>query len=341
MNTKKHLKAICLSAATIISILLSILISGCSNNNTLTATDDEVNTAIQSSVSTSDEATAVNALAQLGINADSLGIHPNINYDVNNMLGFQLDMPNDGETVAVIKTSEGDITLRFFPEQAPKTVTNFINLAESGKYNNTTFHKVINDTLIQGGHIGDDENDPNGTSYYGDEFEDEFCDKLLNLRGAVSMANTSADTNGSQFFINQTNADSFKNNGGFAKYENIWENAKAQLVNYKDSSLLSAFIDENADKCYNTDIVDTNIRKLYESNGGNPNFDGAYNAVDRGNTVFAQVIDGMNVVDKIAQAEVDSDNKPVKNIVIESIQIKAYTQTASSASKTESNTKSK
>ncbi len=70
------------------------------------------------------------------------------------------------------------------------------------------------------------------------------------------------------------------------------------------------------------------VRVLYETNGGNPYLDGAYNAVDRGHTVFAQVIDGMDVVDKIAVVKVDDDDKPVENVVIKSIDITTYSPQA-------------
>ena len=66
------------------------------------------------------------------------------------------------------------------------------------------------------------------------------------------------------------------------------------------------------------------MKKLYEKNGGNAYLDGAYNAVDRGNTVFAQVIEGMEVVDKIAAAQVDKDNKPLESIVIDSVELSEY-----------------
>ena len=138
------------------------------------------------------------------------------------------------------------------------------------------------------------------------------------------MANSAQNTNGSQFFINQTSAEAYKNNGGWAKLESNWENIKTQLLNYKDSNLLSAFIQKNGNNCYDTEIVPEEVQSLYEANGGNPYLDGAYNAVDRGYTVFAQVIDGMDVVDKIASAEVDKDDIPVKNIVIKSIKITQY-----------------
>ena len=100
---------------------------------------------------------------------------------------------------ATIKTSLGDISLQLFPDQAPKTVKNFVELAKQGYYNDVTFHRVIPDFMIQTG-------DPTATgaggeSIYGHPFADEFSPELFNLKGAVSMANAGPNTNGSQFFI--------------------------------------------------------------------------------------------------------------------------------------------
>lgn len=102
---------------------------------------------------------------------------------------------------AVIKTNLGEITLALFPEQAPKTVENFVTLAKNGYYDGVIFHRVISDFMIQTG-------DPTGTgmggeSIWGEAFKDEFSEELYNLRGAVSMANAGPNTNGSQFFIVQ------------------------------------------------------------------------------------------------------------------------------------------
>lgn len=102
---------------------------------------------------------------------------------------------------ATIKTNRGDITIQLFPEQAPKTVENFVELAKKDYYNGVIFHRVIPEFMIQGG-------DPTGTgmggeSIYGHPFEDEFSNELFNLRGALSMANAGPNTNGSQFFIVQ------------------------------------------------------------------------------------------------------------------------------------------
>ena len=100
---------------------------------------------------------------------------------------------------ATIKTNLGEIKVQLFKEQAPKTVDNFVQLAEKGYYDGVIFHRVIPDFMIQGG-------DPTGTgrggkSIYGKAFEDEFSDELFNFNGAVSMANAGPNTNGSQFFI--------------------------------------------------------------------------------------------------------------------------------------------
>jgi len=113
----------------------------------------------------------------------------------------QLAKPMDGELCAVMHTTLGDISIRLFPEYAPKTVENFVTHAKNGYYDGITFHRVINDFMIQGG-------DPTATgcggeSIWGRNFKDEFHPDLHNLRGALSMANAGPNTNGSQFFIVQ------------------------------------------------------------------------------------------------------------------------------------------
>lgn len=117
---------------------------------------------------------------------------------------LQLSAVKSGDTVAVMHTSMGDITIKLFPKYAPKTVENFTTHAKNGYYNGLIFHRVIKDFMIQGG-------DPTGTgmggeSIWGRSFEDEFNPELHNLRGALSMANAGPNTNGSQFFIVQANS---------------------------------------------------------------------------------------------------------------------------------------
>lgn len=107
---------------------------------------------------------------------------------------------NKEMTVAIMKTNMGTIEIELFADQTPKTVENFVGLANKGYYNGVIFHRVIKDFMIQGG-------DPTGTgrggeSLWGGKFEDEIVPELKhNEPGMLSMANAGPNTNGSQFFI--------------------------------------------------------------------------------------------------------------------------------------------
>ena len=101
---------------------------------------------------------------------------------------------------ATMSTNHGDITFELFDEDAPKTVENFRTLARKGFYDGLIFHRIIKDFMIQGGC-------PKGTGTGGPgyDFEDEFNDHKV-VRGALAMANSGPNTNGSQFFIVTTGA---------------------------------------------------------------------------------------------------------------------------------------
>ena len=98
---------------------------------------------------------------------------------------------------AHINTSKGTIKLKLFYDETPVTVTNFVNLSKRGYYDGLSFHRVINDFMIQGGCP-----QGSGTGGPGYQFGDEFSDNLKhNKPGILSMANAGPGTNGSQFFI--------------------------------------------------------------------------------------------------------------------------------------------
>ena len=189
---------------------------------------------------------------------------------------------SEKEAEAILHTSMGDITIKLFPKYAPLAVNNFLTHAKKGYYNGLTFHRVISDFMIQSG-------DPNGDGTGGESiwkgnnpkidsgkgFANEISAYLYNLRGALAMANTGANTNGSQFYINQNPRN--------------------------ESSSLST-------NSYPKPIIST------YANGGNPSLDGNY-------TVFGQVIEGMDVVDKIATVNTDSNDKPTSAITINSIEV--------------------
>ncbi|HEY4552502.1 MAG TPA: peptidylprolyl isomerase [Bacillaceae bacterium] len=183
----------------------------------------------------------------------------------------------ENEKAVQMNTNMGSIKIKLFPEQAPKTVENFITHAKDGYYNGIIFHRVIKDFMIQGG-------DPTGTgrggeSIYGDSFEDEFSRELFNLRGALSMANAGPNTNGSQFFIVQNSHMDSRMKGELEK---------------------AGFPKE--------------IVEAYMENGGTPHLDFRH-------TVFGQVIEGMDVVDNIANVKTGPGDKPAEDVVIESIDI--------------------
>lgn len=96
-----------------------------------------------------------------------------------------------------LQTNRGDILLELYPEHAPKTVNNFVFLTKEGFYDGVSFHRVIDNFVIQGG-------DPTGTGRGGPgyRFEDELeGNPLKHDSRVISMANAGPDTNGSQFFI--------------------------------------------------------------------------------------------------------------------------------------------
>lgn len=189
----------------------------------------------------------------------------------------QTSNPVKGDTVATITIKDfGEVKVKFFPEQAPKAVENFTTHAKEGYYNGLTFHRVMNDFMIQGGDPTG--NGTGGESIWKQPFEDEFSEDLLPIRGALCMANAGANTNGSQFFIVQA---------------------------------------KDCPEEYLSGLTETQ-KKVFTENGGTP-------WLTNQHTVFGQVYEGMDVVDAIAATEVDSSNdKPTKDVIIESITVKTY-----------------
>lgn len=154
---------------------------------------------------------------------------------------------------AIIKTSVGDIEVAFYGE-SPITVSNFLNLAKEGFYNDTLFHRVIPNFMIQGGDPNSKNADrsTHGMGGPGYKFQDEINSHKL-VRGSLAMANAGPNTNGSQFFI----------------------------VTAKET----------------------------------PWLDGMH-------TNFGYVVSGMDVVDKIEKVQTDSNDHPLEDIKIESIELK-------------------
>lgn len=213
----------------------------------------------------------------------------------------QLAKPKKGETVATFHIKDyGDIKVHFFQDAAPKAVANFTALAKAGYYNGVTFHRVIQDFMIQGG-------DPQGTgmggeSAWGSDFEDEINKYLIPLRGSLCMANTGdGHSNGSQFFIVQdSSVDS-------ADKQQVKQMLDSYIQSYKSRTGLTL------------DAYDDSVIDNYLKVGGSLYLSGGY-------TVFGQVYDGLDVVDAIAATTTNGEDKPEKDVVIESIDVGGYNE---------------
>jgi len=168
---------------------------------------------------------------------------------VDNNMTTQATVEN---AIATIKTNFGDIRIKLFSPDAPKTVENFVKLAKSDFYNGTKFHRVIKGFMIQGGDPltkDDSMKDKWGMGGPGYAFDDEIHSNNHNIIGTISMANSGPNTNGSQFFIN-TNDNNF---------------------------------------------------------------------LDNKHTVFGKVITGMNIIESIENTITEGPDRPVKDVIIESI----------------------
>ena len=213
----------------------------------------------------------------------------------------QLSEPEKGETIATIHTNKGDIKVRFFPEEAPKAVENFVTHAKEGYYDGLTFHRVINEFMIQGGDpVGDG---TGGESIWGEPFEVEPSLALKHFRGALCMAKSSLPVSiGSQFYIVQN--------------DGLDEQSKQALESYKQQGDEVVYTGKDFELKVK-DIYPEAVIDEYLKNGGTPSLDIQY-------TVFGQVYEGLDVVDTIAKVETDDNDKPKEDVIIESVEVGEY-----------------
>lgn len=140
----------------------------------------------------------------------------------------------------LIKTNKGDINLKLFKEAAPVTVANFINLVKRGYYNNTVFHRVIEDFMAQGG-------DPTGTGMGGPgyNFPDEvYNGYVFDKPGYLAMANAGPNTNGSQFFITTVLTEWLNNN----------HTIFGEVISEKDLDVVKSLV--NNDKIEKIEVIE-------------------------------------------------------------------------------------
>lgn len=196
-------------------------------------------------------------------------------------LACQAQQANEKETVVVIKTNMGTIKAKLYND-TPLHRDNFIKLVNEGWYDGSPFHRVINQFMIQGGQNADGRLDPGYT------IPAEFKNNHFHKKGALAAArqgdqvNPKKASSGSQFYIVQGRV-----------YDDKW----LDMFENRSGKVLSA-----------------KQRQTYKTAGGTPHLDGDY-------TVFGEVTEGLEVVDKIAAVETGNMDVPVKPVTIISVTI--------------------
>lgn len=236
--------------------------------------------------------------------------------------------------IVEINTNLGDIKIKLY-DDTPEHRDNFLKLVENGDYNGVLFHRVIKDFMVQTGDLNS--KDPNNTIPLGAGDTgytlpaEIHYPRHFHKYGALAAARTGDEVNpeyrssGSQFYIvtgniwNQSSLDRMAENKLYQQKQAYFRNlvrdnwGKIQeLQAASDTAALQSLEKEFIEKTENT-IKDAsmpeNIKTVYTTIGGTPHLDGTY-------TVFGEVIDGMDVVEKIQNTPVDKSDQPLTPIVI-------------------------
>jgi len=240
------------------------------------------------------------------------------------------------DSVVILHTKYGDMTAILY-EETPKHKENFIKLVESGKYDSTTFHRVIENFMVQGGDVNRKENlkEEEKIDY---KIEEEIHPDFWHIKGALAAArqgdqvNPERKSSGSQFYIvhGQTFTESdltqmaegrvyqkmqlkLRECLAMKKYANI-RNEVIEMQKAQDMEGLQNFMETTADslvekefgKLETYEFSDAQIED-YETIGGAPHLDGEY-------TSFGRVVEGLHVIDSIATVRTAGADKPVEDI---------------------------
>lgn len=202
---------------------------------------------------------------------------------------LQFTTPSPEDVFVTLTTDKGSIRLVLYPQYAPLAVENFCTLATQGYYDGTTFHRIVKDFVAQGGDASG--TGLSGQSAWGTPFATERSEFLHHYSGALCMAAADGqpDTHLSQFYIVATPQDALD---------------EAALAKVAAAGARDAVVD------------------AYRQAGGAP-------YLDNTDTVFGQVVDGMDVVDRIAAAAVEEDGTTPKSpVVVQSVTVENYTTLA-------------
>lgn len=251
---------------------------------------------------------------------------------------FSASMPDNSTTpekMVLIKTKFGEMKVKLYNE-TPQHRDNFLKLTKQGFFNDLLFHRVIKGFMIQGGDPESKNAKPGkqlGSGDLGYEIPAEFNSNFIHKKGAIAAARTPDQVNpqkkssASQFYIvqgktwnNKTldqyvekrNPQAFKTEMDKLSKPKLELISRLQLEGKKDSiSLINTALKAQAIK--NLDKAglgyDSIQRQIYNKIGGTPNLDGAY-------TVFGEVVEGLNIIDSIANVQTDKSDRPLKDVIM-------------------------
>lgn len=239
------------------------------------------------------------------------------------------------DEIVSIQTEFGEIKVKLYDE-TPKHKENFLKLADEGFFNDLLFHRVIQNFMIQGGDPTSKDAEPGirlGGGSPGYTIEAEINDKFFHKKGVLAAARTGGPENpekrssGSQFYIVQGEnftpgkLDTLEITISARQKNELMkqhvENAKDKLQSFRDNNDQQGFniciaeMREEVDSIFEASetkfAFSAEQRELYTTVGGYPSLDGEY-------TVFGEVIEGLDVLDKIAAVEIDKFNRPLKDV---------------------------
>ena len=262
------------------------------------------------------------------------------------LFGINLSIAQDKEKLVLISTNKGEIKIKLYNE-TPKHRDNFLKLVDDKFYEGVTFHRVINQFMIQGGDPLSKKTDSTGRIGNGGPgytLDAEIVPGLYHKKGALAAARLGDDVNptkkssGSQFYIvhgktfSTTDLDKLteqKNNQmkqkGFTDFLQNPENKEYsdrfnKIQSERDQAAFKVFIEEVTPLI---DVIFESLPKyeytatqkaIYGTQGGAPHLDGDY-------TVFGEVVEGIEIVDNIAAVPVDGKSKPLEDVIIEKMKV--------------------
>ena len=232
----------------------------------------------------------------------------------------------DGDLVAVFNIKGyGTIKAKLFPEVAPVGVDNFVKLCDSGYYEGLSVHRVVSDFMMQGGSLNGDGTGGEALVEDGSFGIETDLDAARHFYGALCYANAMG-RNSTQFYIvnnNKPQTLSDTNVDGILSYAEQYSQAAQEATDSDEAAYYAFWADYYNTMAEAVTAASDEAAAKYAEVGGTPSLDGNY-------TVFGQVYDGFDVIEKIAAAEVTDNgsgeqSKPVKDITIKSVKVYEYT----------------